>query len=97
MANPDGFGEQYPALSALIVHLDKYFEKTYPEFFGSSAKHPYLKLKPHKVIHDNLWGTNQFSWCELAIIDSPIMQRLRNIHQVGLAFYVYPSARHTRF
>ena len=31
------------------------------------------------------------------MIDTPIMQRLRRIHQTGLAFDVYPSARHSRF
>jgi len=33
----------------------------------------------------------------MLLIDSPVMQRLRDIHQTGLAFQVYPSARHTRF
>lgn len=97
MDDPDDFTNKYPTLSTLITQLDRYLEETYPEFFGRDSQHPYLKIKPYKVIHDNLWGTNQFSWCELAVIDSPIMQRLKDIHQVGLAFYVYPSARHTRF
>jgi len=30
-------------------------------------------------------------------MDSPLLQRLRNIHQTGLAYYVYPCARHSRF
>ena len=91
------FTDKYPTLSTLITQLDRYLEETYPEFFGIDSRHPYLKIKSYKVIHDNIWGTNQFSWCELAVIDSPIMQRLKDIHQVGLASYVYPSARHTRF
>lgn len=33
----------------------------------------------------------------MALIDSPLLQRLRDIHQTGLAYYVYPSARHSRF
>lgn len=87
----------YPTLSRLTSELDSYLSDAYPDFFGSSPKHPVLALKPSKVIHDNLWGTNRFSWRELALIDSPLIQRLRDIHQVGLAFYVYPSAKHTRF
>ena len=33
----------------------------------------------------------------MQILNSPIMQRLRNISQLGLAMLVYPSARHSRF
>jgi len=34
---------------------------------------------------------------EVAVIDTPQMQRLRGIRQLGAAYYVYPSANHTRF
>ena len=33
----------------------------------------------------------------MSIVDHPLMQRLRNIKQVGLASVVYPGAQHTRF
>src|SRR5579872_1886507 len=89
--------ENYPTLRGLVRNLDKYLAGTYPEFFGRSPIHPFLPLKSFKVIHDNLWGTNRFSWRELALMDSPLLQRLRNIHQTGLAYYVYPCARHSRF
>lgn len=89
--------DENPKLSALVEHLDTYLQNEYADFFGPTAKHPVLPVKRSKVIHDNLWGTNRFSWRELVLIDSPIIQRLRDIHQVGLAFQVYPSAHHTRF
>jgi HD superfamily phosphohydrolase len=89
--------EKDSSLSRIIKVLDEYLTAAYPEFFGEKPEHPAAKLKRFKVIHDNLWGTNSFSWRELALIDSPILQRLRNIHQTGLAYYVYPSARHSRF
>lgn len=50
-----------------------------------------------KFIHDTVWGTNFFYPWEIALIDSPLLQRLRYIHQTGLAYYVYPTAIHTRF
>lgn len=34
---------------------------------------------------------------EEPIIESPVVQRLRRIHQLGLSFFVYPGATHTRF
>jgi HD superfamily phosphohydrolase len=56
-----------------------------------------IDLTSGKYIHDAVWGTNYYEPWELALIDSPLIQRLRNIHQTGLAFLVYPSALHTRF
>ncbi|NLW49947.1 MAG: HD domain-containing protein [Candidatus Brocadiaceae bacterium] len=34
---------------------------------------------------------------EMAALDTPQMQRLRGIRQLGAAYQVYPSAQHTRF
>jgi uncharacterized protein len=84
-------------LAKVTALLDQHLQLEHPTFFGSKAKHPVANLKPFKDIHDPIWGTNRFSWRELAVIDSPIIQRLRRIHQTGLAYYVYPSARHSRF
>jgi HD superfamily phosphohydrolase len=86
-----------PTLHRIVDRLNRYLGRRYPDYFGRAAKHPVRRIKPYKVIHDNIWGTNRYSWRELAIIDSPILQRLRDIHQVGLAYQVYPCAHHTRF
>lgn len=51
----------------------------------------------NKVIHDCVWGTVMFYPWELQIIDSPLLQRLRLINQLGLAVLTYPSAHHSRF
>ena len=50
-----------------------------------------------KVIHDPVWGTIKFYPWELQILDSPLLQRLRSINQLGLAVLTYPSAHHSRF
>ncbi len=50
-----------------------------------------------KVIHDPVWGTMKFYPWELQVLDSPLLQRLRNINQLGLAVLTYPSAHHSRF
>ncbi|WP_183568958.1 phosphoribosyltransferase-like protein [Methylorubrum rhodinum] len=50
-----------------------------------------------KEINDSLWGTISLSPLEVAIIDSPLIQRLRSIRQLGVVHWVYPGATHTRF
>ena len=50
-----------------------------------------------KVIHDHLWGSSSFYPWEIALLDTPLLQRLRQIHQLGTASFTYPSAVHNRF
>jgi len=57
---------------------------------------PYQKYQ-EKVIHDNLLESCYFEGWEIALLDTPLLQRLRHIHQLGTAFLTYPSAIHTRF
>lgn len=55
------------------------------------------KHAKEKSIRDAIWGTCHFYPWEIAILDSPLLQRLRDIRQTGLACLVYPTALHTRF
>ena len=50
-----------------------------------------------KDVNDALWGTISFTKLEVALLDSPLLQRLRFIRQRGAAHWVYPGAVHTRF
>ncbi|WP_292460552.1 HD domain-containing protein [Methanothermococcus sp.] len=50
-----------------------------------------------KIIRDPIYTDIPLSSNEIAIIDTPEFQRLRNIKQTGLTCMVYPSANHTRF
>jgi HD superfamily phosphohydrolase len=91
-----GILKGYPKLAVVTERLDSFLREKHPEFFGKDARRPFLELKPQKVIHDSIWGTFSFLWRELAILDTPLIQKLRDIHQIGLAYQVYPSARHSR-
>lgn len=53
--------------------------------------------KRNKFVHDPVWGTIEISPHECSILDSPLLQRLRQIHQTGFVSSTYPSATHTRF
>lgn len=50
-----------------------------------------------KVVRDPLHGYIELDELAQAIIDTPQMQRLRRIRQLGLSHLVYPGANHTRF
>lgn len=48
-------------------------------------------------IRDPVHRTIEFSEKEKRVIDSPCVQRLRFVRQLGMTFMVYPSAGHDRF
>ncbi len=69
-------------------------------------KSPYLPFKGIALIADPIYNyipftvatnTTAHETTERDLIDSPWMQRLRRIHQLQSARWVYPSAEHTRF
>lgn len=48
-------------------------------------------------IHDNIHGYIDLDPIATAIVDTDVFQRLRNIHQTGVLYLVFPTANHTRF
>ena len=50
-----------------------------------------------KIIKDPVHGYVEVEDSALAILDSPPLQRLRYIRQLGFSYLVYPGANHTRF
>lgn len=51
----------------------------------------------YSVIRDPVHGDLYLSSEEMALLDTPQMQRLRGVRQLGTAYLVYPGAQHTRF
>lgn len=49
-----------------------------------------------KHLNDPVWSTIELYPWEVALLDTPLMQRLRGIRQLGLAQYVFPGAGHDR-
>jgi HD superfamily phosphohydrolase len=50
-----------------------------------------------EIIRDPLWDNIRLDRAALLALDTPTVQRLRYIRQVGHSFLVYPGATHTRF
>jgi uncharacterized protein len=50
-----------------------------------------------EILRDPLWNNIRLDPLALRLLETPIVQRLRYVRQLGLAFLVYPGATHSRF
>jgi hypothetical protein len=50
-----------------------------------------------KEVNDSIWGTITLTAEEVLLLDSPLVQRLRRVRQLGVVDLVYPGANHSRF
>src|ERR1700712_3578461 len=50
-----------------------------------------------EILRDPLWNNIRLDQLALALLETPVFQRLRYVRQLGHAFLVYPGATHSRF
>ncbi len=50
----------------------------------------------YKIIHDAIHGSLKIQNAALRLIETPEMQRLNGVKQLGLGYLVFPGANHTR-
>ena len=72
-------------------------QESIERFVDHFLKPSSLEADKAKFVHDPLWGTIEIAPYEQCILDTPLVQRLRQIHQTGFVYETFPSARHTRF
>lgn len=77
--------------------LKKDINKLMEELYGEDDFIKSPTVRDEKIIHEPLYGTNTYAKPEIAIIDSPFVQRLKYINQLGLTYQVFPGARYSRF
>ncbi len=68
--------------------------------FLTTDAHPSLvesMALEEKTIHDPVHGSMRLSGLVLELVDTPEVQRLRSIRQLGLANLAFPGANHSRF
>ncbi len=53
-------------------------------------------MSNYKIIHDAIHGSFKFEGATLRILETPEMQRLNGIKQLGLGYLVFPGANHSR-
>lgn len=56
-----------------------------------------VAVEPTHEIRDPIHGGIPVNRPELAVIDHPVVQRLRGVRQLGFAHLAFPGATHTRF
>lgn len=78
-----------PELTAGIDRLCSVWLQPLLEQLGNQAFRP-------KQINDAVWGTVDLLPWEVALLDAPLVQRMRGVRQLGLAHLVFPGAVHDR-
>lgn len=67
----------------------------------SSSLRRYSATNPRpraaKAVKDNIWGMVDVTAAEVVVLDSPPLQRLRRIRQLGVSYLTYPTAGYSRF
>ncbi|MFT4648167.1 MAG: HD superfamily phosphohydrolase [Planctomycetota bacterium] len=56
-----------------------------------------MAVKKYSVVRDPVHGDVYLTHEEMRLVDTPEMQRLRGIKQLGTTYLVFPGALHTRF
>lgn len=52
--------------------------------------------KDPKIFNDPVWGSIILQPAEIVLLDTPLLQRLRGVRQLGMAHYVFPGAVYDR-
>lgn len=79
---------------ALFNEVNVFVSKSLKEYNDSlSLENAYSD----KDIFDFVWGTVELTRAEMIVLDSPLLQRLRRIHHLGMADVLYCNATSSRF
>jgi HD superfamily phosphohydrolase len=88
----DGVEREAPELSKEIDTLTSTWLASLIDKLNDNAP---LEFRP-KQVNDPIWGTIELLPWEVALLDTPLIQRLRGVRQLGLAQLVFPGASHGR-
>ncbi|SKU60244.1 Uncharacterised protein [Mycobacteroides abscessus subsp. massiliense] len=91
MGAPDAIVEKY------VEAIAQYTNTALGDYLSELAKRGDRSTRGNsKEFNDPVWGTIVLEPQEVTVLDSPLLQRLRRIRQLGVAHLVYPGAVHTR-
>ena len=56
-----------------------------------------VQISGMKVFNDPIHGHIELTLVDVQVIDTPQFQRLRDLKQMGVSYYVFPGSTHNRF
>jgi HD superfamily phosphohydrolase len=89
---PERTGEKF--LQTLREFCESFAEERLRSYTAQVARGEVPRAP--KEINDPIWGTIKLQPLEIVLLDSPLLQRLRFIRQLGVVHWVYPGAVHSR-
>lgn len=92
-APPDDKGD---FLQTLRLFAERFVEERIGDYNVRLAKAAHVSTSS-KEVNDPVWGTIRLLPLEVLVLDSPLLQRLRYVRQLGVVHWIYPGAVHSRF
>lgn len=80
-------------LKDAIERIDAHWSPRVQQYLEAATQTPHQS----KAIKDAIWGMIELGPGEVLVVDSPPLQRLRRVRQLGLGFLTYPTAGYSRF
>ena len=88
--------EEPLGVAAYRQAIEEFVEEQLREYTPRVEAMAVRRERAGKEINDAVWRTIWLSSLEVIILDSPLMQRLRRVRQLGVVHWIYPCAGHTR-
>src|SRR6267378_650564 len=83
-----------PRFKAFVEEVESAIKPDVTDYLSFRASSPPGNAK---AVKDAVWGMIDLGEKETVLIDSPIVQRLRFVKQLGVTYLTYPTAGHSRF
>lgn len=83
------------AAPKLVEQTERLVENWLHDLIEKLGTGNFPEFRP-KQVNDPIWGTIELLPWEVALLDTPLLQRMRGVRQLGLAQLVFPGASHGR-
>lgn len=84
-----------PAFGNLVARIEAHFAKPVSDYLKDRESSG--EKLTGKAVKDAVWGMIDLAPREILVLDSPILQRLQHIRQLGVTYFTYPTAGYSRY